>query len=45
MKNMITNYFNLSHYKKLPKLEEDGKILPFDVELWDLKASISGQLS
>ena len=30
---MIKNYFNVSRYKKLLKLEEDGKILPLDVEL------------
>lgn len=42
---MIKNYFNVSRYKKLLKLEEDGKILPLDVELWNLKPSIAGQLS
>ena len=41
----MEKYFNLSRYKELLKLQENGKILFFDLELLSLKASVAQQIS
>ena len=36
----MEKYFNLSRYKELLKLQENGKISFFDLELLSLQASV-----
>jgi hypothetical protein len=40
----MEKHFNLSRYKELLKLEEDGEISFFDPELFGYEASVAGQI-
>ena len=40
----MEKYFNLSRYKELLKLQENGKISFFDLELLSLQASVAQQM-
>ena len=40
----MEKYFNLSRYKELLKLQENGKISFFDLELLSLKATVAQQM-
>jgi len=41
---MIKKYFNLSHYKELLKLSENGEISFLDFEFLSFKASVAKQI-
>ncbi len=41
---IMKNYFNLSRYKELLKLEEKGEISFLNLELLSLKASVEQQM-